>query len=207
MRFFKSILFFLIVVALLIGLTVPVDAGQNHQRQNRILHVKGNWELPISNGTWLFEDDGGAMTTAREGFYEMPDGSIGFSDTVGIAKYTGDLEGYHMMIYTTYSYPESGDEKWVALVKTRLHVTINKEEMQGIDIDAWGNQTLEIWHPQVDESGAMPMTGSGKYSRPFNPRFCSPMVFLKYDGWMNEGVEGSPPTGGTYEGVIINRCK
>jgi hypothetical protein len=190
MKFVKRLWFVLAISALIIAIAVPASAGGKNKACGKIRPVSGKWTFDTMPG----ENE----LTAQEGYW-IDDTEV-YGDYVAYFTYTGQIEGVHMLMYSTYVYPDPNKPlELVAVV--RLH-----GKAFGKDIDVWGKQTLELT-PNEDWS-EFEITGSGKYMFPFKD--CSPCVFLHYYGtyWPNyQGVEGKEYSTGDYKGFIIGTCK
>ena len=183
MKFLKSVSFILTISVIFVGIAVPA-AGAG----SKIKRVSGEWTFDIIPG---FNE-----VTAQEEYSMNRTDVLG--DYVAYFTYKGKIEGLHMLMYSTYIYPD----KLELVAVVRLH-----GKAFGQDIDVWGKQTLEL--TPIDESWSVfDITGSGKFMFPF--KGASPCVLLRYYGkyWVDYlGIEGKEYATGTYRGVMVGSCE
>jgi len=185
MKCVKRSLFFLAISVLIIGIAVPASAGGKNKACGKIRNVSGEWVLDWTEGA------GNDILVSE---YELPDGTY-VIEYVSNIQYTGDIVGNHMLMYSEYYYPDG---------KAELHAVARLSATAfGERIDAWGKEKLDIIADESD-TNLFHVKGSGRLMRPFNPRFCSPTVFLRFEGTVNLAEQ---KTTGSYKGVIIGTCK
>ena len=195
MRYVKRLLFFLAISVLVIGIAIPAGAEPKTKACGKVKHVEGRWIFHVAEEIWLDQDG-----------YQLSDDTFVLGDGLAYATYTGDLEGYHMFMYSTYVYP---DETMEVVASVRLHVTAFNGKDDEEVIHVRGKQTFDMF---PNQNGTFDMPGSGRYMFPFNPKYCAPRVFLRYTGTHYpcpnpDGDCTEAYSEGTYSGVIVGSCK